>query len=75
MTRSRRKTPIIGMTKASTDKPFKTAEHRRERRSVRATVKQLEEAPSPKLFGDPWHADKDGKQWLDPSERGELMRK
>lgn len=75
MSRSRRKTPIIGMTGAPTDKPFKTAEHRRERRAVKSTVKQLGEAPDPKLFGDPWRADKDGKRWLDPSDGDELMRK
>lgn len=75
MSRSRRKTPIVGMTTAESDKPFKEAEHRRERRSVRAAVKQLEDAPDPKLFGNPCHAEKDGKQWLDLSHRGELMRK
>lgn len=75
MSRSRRKTPIIGVTTAGSDKPFKTAEHRRERRSVRATIKQLEEAPDPRQFGNPWASEKDGKQWLDPSRHGELMRK
>lgn len=75
MSRSRRKTPIVGMTTAESDKPFKIAEHRRERRSVRAAVRQLEDAPDPKEFGNPWHGEKDGKQWLDLSHRGELMRK
>lgn len=75
MSRSRRKTPIVGMTTAPTDKPFKEAEHRRERRSVRTRVKQLDEIPDPKQFGNPWHGEKDGKQWLDPPDRGDLMRK
>jgi hypothetical protein len=36
MSRSRRKTPIFGMTTAESDKPFKVAEHRAERRAYRA---------------------------------------
>ncbi len=75
MARSHRRTPVVGMTTATSDKAFKAAEHRRERRSVRTAVKQMDEIPDPKLFGDPCHSEKDGKQWLDPSKHEELMRK
>lgn len=39
MSRSRRKTAIIGVTTAPSDKPFKVDEHRAERHAVRATIK------------------------------------
>ncbi|MBB6470251.1 hypothetical protein IHE39_06355 [Aminobacter carboxidus] len=74
MSRSRRKTPIVGMTTAESDKPFKQAEHRRERRAVKAVVKAGEEPPAPKEFGNPWAGEKDGKQWLGDSVP-ELLRK
>jgi hypothetical protein len=38
MSRSRRKTAIIGVTTAPSDKPFKVDEHRAERHAVRAVV-------------------------------------
>jgi len=40
MSRSRRKTAIIGLTTAPSDKPFKVDEHRAERHAVRAVVKR-----------------------------------
>ena len=62
MSRSRRKTPLIAATTAESDKAFKQAEHRRERALVRAALAAgHEDMPAPKLFGDPWHGDKDGK--------------
>lgn len=36
MSRSRKRTPISGITRAESDKPFKVSEHRRERRAVRS---------------------------------------
>ncbi|MGF7004533.1 hypothetical protein [Aminobacter sp. BE322] len=74
MSRSRRKTPIIGITTAETDKPFKQAEHRRERRAVKAVIKTGEEPPAPKAFGNPWDGQKDGKQWI-ADNVPELLRK
>lgn len=64
MARSRRKTPIVGITTAETEKPFKVAEHRRERRTIKAKLRHDDDLPDPKAFGDPWDGDKDGKQWL-----------
>jgi len=62
------------MTGAPSDKPFKVAEHRWERRAVRVAVKNDQSVPPSEFFGDPWHLDKDGKGYFadhDPS----LMRK
>ena len=61
MSRSRRKTPIVGVTSAASDKRFKKAEHGRERAAVRVTIDQGEEPPAAKQFGDPWKGEKDGK--------------
>jgi hypothetical protein len=70
MTRSIRKTPIVGMTTAETDKPYKALEHRRERRAVKVALRADEPLPDRRAFGDPWDGDKDGKQFLaDPEPR------
>ncbi|GLT02739.1 hypothetical protein GCM10007897_41610 [Sphingobium jiangsuense] len=61
MSNSRRKNPIIGITTAESDKPFKQAEHRRERAAVKIAIQQGKEPPHPREFGDPWHGEKDGK--------------
>ncbi|HEV7305186.1 hypothetical protein [Ensifer sp.] len=61
MTRSRKKTPISGVTTAESDKPFKKREHRRERRAVADALAKGDELPSAKAFGDPWSGEKDGK--------------
>ena len=53
------------MTTAETDKPFKMAEHRRERRAVKAALKAAAPLPDPVAFGNPWASEKDGKQYLD----------
>lgn len=53
-----------GVTSAASDKPFKTAEHRRERRAVRVALETGREPPPSKDFGDPWRGDKDGKIWF-----------
>jgi hypothetical protein len=67
------------MTGADSDKPFKVTEHRRERRRVRSVLNvsyddadsRLHRAP---MFGDPWRAPKDGKQyWAD--RQHEAIRK
>ena len=77
MSRSRRNTAIIGMTTATSDKPFKVAEHRAERHAVRAVVNCSldgdDKALYSKVYGDPWKSPKDGKQMVDPNSR--WMRK
>lgn len=73
MTNSYRKTPIIGMTTATSDKRFKKAEHSRERASVKIALRQAKDAPDPKLFGNPWASEKDGKQYYTGDPK--LLRK
>ena len=78
MSRSRRKSPVTGITTSESEKDDKRIYNRRYRRAS----KQLFENdpvrdPMPKLreFSDPWLMDKDGKARFDPSEYPELMRK
>lgn len=73
MSRSKRKTPIIGLC-ADSDKPFKVVEHRRERRAVAVALRAGEEPPHPKTFGDPWASCKDGKCYW-PEVDGRFLRK
>lgn len=68
MTRSRRKTPIVGMTTAESDARFKAAEHRRERAAVKIALNTGADVPDPRLFGDPCKSDKDGKQYCPTAE-------
>lgn len=73
MSRSRRKVPISGVTTAPSDKPFKRAEHGRERTAVAQALAQGKEPPMPKQFGNPWRGGKDGKlYWPD---RPGILRK
>jgi hypothetical protein len=76
MSRSRRKTPITGVTKAESDKRDKVLAHRRQRRRVRTALAsgRLEIAMRRKA-GDVWSFAKDGKQCFDPRRRPKLMRK
>jgi len=73
MTRSKRRTPVIGITTARSDKPFKVSEHRAERRKTRVVVKRSEDGDDPRLhgapYGNPYSAPKDGKQMVDPKSR------
>jgi hypothetical protein len=77
MSRGGRKTPVIGMTTAPSDKSFKVDEHRAERHAVRATIKHSlygeDRTLQSKVYGDPWKAPKDGKQRVDPDSKS--MRK
>lgn len=74
MSRSRRKTPIVSVTTAESDKPFKVAEHRRERRAVNVALAHGSEPPHALMFGDPWKSEKDGKHYVaEPS--ADLLRK
>ena len=74
MSRSRKKTPAGGITTAISDKAFKVAEHRRERRAVKADVAGGQEPEHPKAFGNPWKSEKDGKAYI-AEPRPEDMRK
>lgn len=73
MSRSRRKTPIAGVTNAASDRPFKIIEHGRERAATRQALAKGAEPPSSKAFGDPWRGEKDGK--LFNPDRPDVLRK
>ena len=72
MARSRKKTPIAGLTSARSEKADKQAAHRRERRKVR-TVLTVESAPEllpdRREVSDVWVYAKDGKVY-EPTWRG-----
>lgn len=63
MSRSRRKTPIFGITTAESDKNFKRREHRRERTAVRDSLATGADIPDSRAFGNPWASEKDGKRY------------
>ena len=71
MARSRRKTPIVAVTTARSDKPFKVDEHRSERRTARVAVRKTldgdDRALHAERHGDPWRAPKYGKTTGDPN--------
>lgn len=79
MSRSRKNTPIVGHTKAESDKPFKVKEHRRERRVVKQDLTSTDDydnlaLPDKKQYGNDWESPKDGKRWIKkPKEK--WMRK
>lgn len=79
MSRSRKKTPIIGHTKADSDKPFKVQEHKRERRVVKHILTSAIDhdnmvLPDKEQYGNDWESPKDGKCWRD-NPKDKWMRK
>ena len=78
MSRSRRKTPIRGITSARTDHPWMKAAARMLRRAVRQSLKATLDGD--RFAGkrwdlvDPWTSGKDGK-FRFGSDRPELLRK
>ena len=75
MSRSRRKTPICGLTTTGSEKEDKMISSRAFRRKVREALKNQKEAPLEKEIRDPWKWSKDGKQYFDPRKKPKLMRK
>lgn len=78
MSRSRRKTPVCGITTAKTEKQDKRIANRRVRRSVRQEMKtdpSAEVLPLKREVSDVWAMDKDGKVRFDPEQHPETMRK
>ena len=75
MSRSRRRTPICGVTTARSDKACKRRANRQARRALSALDLAAEDPLGAKLFGDPWTSEKDGKQWFDAARFPEEMRK
>ncbi len=77
MSRSRRKTPITGITNAESEKAEKLAIHRRERRRVRqvlAVVPEPDLLPHRRELRTPWAMGKDGKIYVfDAAERAPVV--
>jgi hypothetical protein len=79
MSRSVRKTPIIGIA-GDSDKSFKKAENKRKRAQVKVALNNADdlenvELPDEKEYGDPWASNKDGKQYLGWDTNPKWMRK
>lgn len=65
MSRSKRKTPIQGITNCRSNKRFKKHEHGAERSKVKCLLKQdREDLPHPKEYGNEWNSPRDGKVWF-----------
>jgi hypothetical protein len=78
MSRSCRKTPIVGITTAASEKRDKQLANRRLRRVVKRVLRDEPEAqvlPLKREVSDVWAMDKDGKCWFDAGRHAELMRK
>ncbi len=77
MSRSRRKTPVAGITTSDSEKQDKRRANRKLRRRVRAILPAEPDAVLPDLreVSSVWGFDKDGKQRFDPESHPRLMRK
>lgn len=76
MSRSRRKTPIRGITTADSEKKDKRIANRRLRAATsQAIVQEREVMPEPRDVSDVYDMDKDGKKKFDVDRFPELMRK
>jgi len=78
MSRSARRSPVIGNTTAPSEKEDKQLAHRRHRRRVDQALGQDPETPvlpHRRETSNPWMMDKDGKQRFDPQRFPELLRK
>lgn len=78
MSRSRRKTPIFGITSATSEAHDKAAWHRAYRRAEnqRMTANSKTEPHHFREFYNPWKMDKDGKHWWPEAlKRPREMRK
>ncbi len=69
VTNSRKRVPIVGITTAASDKRFKQAEHRRERAAAKIAVAHGKDALPSREYGNPWHGEKDGKQYRPDDDR------
>ena len=77
MARSKRKTPVRGVTTAESEKADKVASHRKLRRVAKQAITPELETPLPVERGltNPWSMAKDGKARFDPRESPKLVRK
>lgn len=78
MSRSRRRTPKVGITTARSEKQDKLKAHRRERRGVKAALAkgaEEHELPHRREVSDPWKMAKDGKAYLGQMAKPRDLRK
>jgi hypothetical protein len=78
MARSRKKTPIRGVTLAVSEREDKRDAHRKERRRVRVRLAVEEEPdvlPHPRDVSNPWTRAKEGKIYLGRRPRPKDLRK
>lgn len=78
MSRSRKKTPITGVSTTASEKKEKEKLHRRERKRVRqvlAVEPEAEVLPDKRDFGDAESMGKDGKVYKGSWKRAKAFRK
>jgi hypothetical protein len=77
MARSKRKTPVIAITTATSEKDNKLASHRKIRRAVRKIIPVTTDSimPFEKELTNTYSMSKDGKLRFDPKKLPKLLRK
>jgi hypothetical protein len=78
MSKSKKRTPICGVTRARSEKQDKRLYNRRYRRACKQVLhihRACELLPQLREYSNPWAMSKDGKRWFDPREWPKLMRK
>jgi hypothetical protein len=76
MSRSRRKTPIVGITTSESEKQDKRKANRALRTATRRAVATgAEIMPLPNDVSKVWAMSKDGKAYIDPIMQPKAMRK
>ena len=78
MSRSKRKTSIIGHTSASSEKQDKRDYNRRYRHACKQFLHidfETELLPHLQAYSNLWSMSKDGKKWFDAKKYPKLMRK
>jgi hypothetical protein len=76
MSRSRKRTPICGMTNAASEKYDKRLYNRRYRRVCNTLIDKIDEnsyMPLLREYSNVWAMNKDGKQWFDVNEFPEYI--
>jgi hypothetical protein len=76
MSRSKRKSPVVGMTTARSEKQDKRWNNRLLRRKIHQAIHQGDDIlPHVNEVSNPWSMDKDGKRRFDPHREPKLIRK
>ena len=77
MARSKRKTPVIAITTATSEKDDKLASHRKIRRTIRRIIPTNPDSTLPleKELTNTYSMAKDGKLRFDPKKLPKLLRK